>query len=203
MKKRLSILLLIVSVLVCSVFAASCANTDLVGSGGKTEVTVCTVRFITGEGSAVSDMVVDYGSVIESADKIATPTSPYYTFQGWYVDQECRQPVTFPYTVRKEVVNFFAKWERIGDFYAVTLRLNGGKVNATGATEDLSFHATREGNKGYLFYSNMIPKVSRSGYRLVDWYNEDGEGLLAQLGTSASIRISKDEVYTAKWEEVV
>ena len=203
MKKRLSILLLIVSVLGCAVFAASCANTDLVGSGDKTEVTVCTVRFITGEGSSVSNMVVDYGSVIESADKIATPTSPYHTFQGWYIDQECRQPVTFPYTVRKEVVNFFAKWEKIGDFYTVILRLNGGQEKENGATEDVSLHIIREGNKGYLFDRNMIPPVSRDGYKLVDWYNEDGEGLLAKFGTSASIRISKDEVYTAKWEEIV
>ncbi len=67
----------------------------------------CTISFDTGsEGPSMTPVTMTPGGTID------TPPKPVWTghvFCGWYFDEECTMPVTFPYTVTIDCI-LHAKW---------------------------------------------------------------------------------------------
>ena len=52
---------------------------------------------------------IHYGDVIQEPED---PIWEGYTFQGWYLDEACTEPATFPITVGESNVNLYAKWAK-------------------------------------------------------------------------------------------
>ena len=50
---------------------------------------------------------IHYGDVIQEPED---PIWEGYTFQGWYLDEACTDPATFPITVGEKQVDLYAKW---------------------------------------------------------------------------------------------
>ena len=50
---------------------------------------------------------IHYGDVIQEPED---PIREGYTFQGWYLDEACTDPATFPITVGEKQVDLYAKW---------------------------------------------------------------------------------------------
>ena len=67
-----------------------------------------TVRFDTGEGSAVADQAVDEGG---KAVKPADPEREGYTFDGWFADAGGTQPFDFDSAISSDVT-VYAKWSK-------------------------------------------------------------------------------------------
>ena len=66
------------------------------------------------------DYEIHYGDVIRQP---VDPIQEGYTFQGWYLDEACTEPATFPITVGEKQVDLYAKWV---EAVTVTFNLNGG-----------------------------------------------------------------------------
>ena len=83
---------------------------NLFAVGGKEApaVKTFTVRFDTGEGSAVADQTVDEGG---RAAKPADPEREGYTFDGWYADADGTQPFDFDSAIASDVT-VYAKWSK-------------------------------------------------------------------------------------------
>lgn len=52
---------------------------------------------------------IHYGDVIRQP---VDPIREGYTFQGWYLDEACTEPATFPITVGETQVDLYAKWAK-------------------------------------------------------------------------------------------
>ena len=63
-----------------------------------------TITFDTRGGSALSP--AEY-SVIESSEQLPVPTYSGHVFTGWFLDRDCKTPVTYPYTVEDDLI-FYA-----------------------------------------------------------------------------------------------
>ena len=83
---------------------------NLFAVGGKEApaVKTFTVRFDTGEGSAVADQTIDEGG---KAAKPADPEREGYTFDGWYADADGMQPFDFDSAITSDVT-VYAKWNK-------------------------------------------------------------------------------------------
>ena len=83
---------------------------NLFAVGGKEApvIKTFTVRFDTGEGSAVADQTIDEGG---KAAKPADPEREGYTFDGWYADADGMQPFDFDSAITSDVT-VYAKWNK-------------------------------------------------------------------------------------------
>ncbi len=66
-----------------------------------------TITFDTRGGSALSP--AEY-SVIESSEQLPVPIYSGHVFTGWFLDRDCKTPVTYPYTVEDDLI-FYAGWD--------------------------------------------------------------------------------------------
>ena len=70
-----------------------------------------TVSFETGDGSPVDDQIV------EENDKAVQPQDPTregYTFEGWYLDEDCTIPYDFSTPVTGDIT-LYAKWTKVAE----------------------------------------------------------------------------------------
>lgn len=83
---------------------------NLFAVGGKEApvIKTFTVRFDTGEGSAVADQTIDEGG---KAAKPADPEREGYTFDGWYADADGMQPFDFDSAITSDVT-VYARWNK-------------------------------------------------------------------------------------------
>lgn len=141
-KLKYAVSLLLGLVLTLAVFMTAC---------GKTKYTI---RFQTDGGSAVADIVATEGTKIE---KPKDPTKDGYDFDGWYFDVKHEDPVTFPYTMKAESINVYAKW-KVAD-YTLTFNSNGGSAVASVTAA--------------AFTPIAAPAApTRSGYQFAGWYSD-------------------------------
>lgn len=142
-KFKLSVSLLLALALMLAIFATACGQT------------LYTIRFQTDGGSDVADIVATEGTVVE---KPADPTKDGYEFEGWYFDINHTSPVEFPYTMKAESINVYAKWKVAN--YTVTYNSNGGS-----AVKSVSAPA---------FTSLDVPQEpTKTGYQFAGWYSDE------------------------------
>ena len=104
------------------------------------------ITFDTGDGTAVDSITQDYQTELtEPAD----PTRLFYTFDGWYEDQEYSTLYTFNLMEARNL-RLYAKW--LPDLFIITLELNGGTGDTT-LTEryTLPIEAPLPEKEGYTF----------------------------------------------------
>lgn len=85
------------------------------GGGGEGKETASDgkmhqIVFETSGGSQYKEASFETGTVIDTP---AAPTRAGATFDGWYSDSACTEPVDFPYTIKAsdpETITFYAKW---------------------------------------------------------------------------------------------
>lgn len=102
------------------------------------------------------------GSQIESfrdvkISEIPTPTRDYYSFSGWFIDEQCTTKLSLPY-VLKEDITLYAKWEPI--VYQIQYVLNGG----TNSPNNPSSYTVEDN----IILENAIP--STDGMKFIGWY---------------------------------
>ncbi len=142
-KVKISVSLLLVLAFMFTVFVAAC---------GKTKYTI---RFITDGGSAVADIVEPEGTAIPKPED---PVKEGYDFDGWYFDVEHKNPVEFPYTMKAESINVYAKW-KLADF-TVTYNTNGGSAVASVSAP--------------AFTPIDVPAApTKQGYQFAGWYSDE------------------------------
>ena len=134
---------------VTNLTAASDATVTLYA---KWNVIKYTVTFDTNGGSTVSAVTQDYGTAIDSSP---VTTKAEYTFSGWYGDAALTNPVTFPYTITKDVM-LYAKWTT--NTYMVTFVSNGLVYTVTSANSAAKIAAPAD--------------PVRTGYTFTGWYKD-------------------------------
>jgi len=113
------------------------------------------VEFVTNGGTAVADIVKDFGTVVELGDDWTTKTG--YTFAGWFTDAELNDRVT-EVTLSKDTT-VYAGWD-INE-YKVEFVTNGG--SAVDAAEDV-----------YGTVINLNDYVTtKTGYTFAGWYKDE------------------------------
>lgn len=73
----------------------------------KYEIVWHTITFHTNGGASIRPLLVEDGEVI--VDSFEPATHPYFTFDGWYYDDQFQNPVQYPLIV-SDNLNLFAKW---------------------------------------------------------------------------------------------
>ena len=110
-------------------FLVSTADGSDVYAAEATSVTVtvsgeCTVRFDTGEGSAVEDQTLAVGDAVQRPDD---PTREGYTLRGWYRDFDRTQPWDFENDTVSGNMTLYAGWtEGVPEEITAQTSVSGG-----------------------------------------------------------------------------
>ncbi len=137
-----------------------------------------TVSFDSQGGSAVSSIVMGYGSLVT---KPANPTRTGYNFSGWYKEKACTNAWDFDTDQLKGDTILYAKWIPI---YAVAVSAND------------SASGTVSGGGSYAAGATATVKATpKAGYRFARWL----EGSTA-VSTSASYSFPVTKARTLKGE---
>ncbi len=89
-----------------------------------------TVTFDSNGGSTVVPVTVDYGTAVTAP---AVPTRNGYTFDGWYIDSECKTIYDFTTPVTANIT-LYAKWTYV-PVYIPDTDSSGGSSNTVTSTE--------------------------------------------------------------------
>ena len=117
-----------------------------------------TIKFETGEGTAVADMTGTTGQALASTLFPDTSRSGY-TVEGWYSDAAMTQRVeSLPATYPAGTTTFYAKW--VGAEASIVFHVNGGAEAINPMT----------GRTGDAITDRTMPTVTRDGYTLDGWY---------------------------------
>ena len=111
-----------------------------------------TISFDNNEGSEVSSITQDYGSIVTKPND---PVKAGFTFEGWYRDAELATIYNFT-TIPAENITLYAKWNI--NIYTLQFQDDDGTVLQTTAYQyqaDLS--------------SVLSPVVTKAGYHFLDW----------------------------------
>ena len=84
-----------------------------------------TVTFDSQGGSAVASQTIQENGVVT---KPANPTYTGHTFEGWYQDEDCRQPWDFENNTVTGNLTLYAGWTYIPPTYTVTFDSQGGSA---------------------------------------------------------------------------
>lgn len=165
----------------------------------KWEKNKYTVRFDTGGGTYVSDMIV---SVI---DRLPETTRDGYEFEGWYTDKTFSNKISFPYEVT-ENQTLYAKWTQSGSEKIVfSVDANGVLTGVSGLSgSDITVEIPSEVNGitvteigKDVFKDNknvgrlIIPdSVTKLGYRMCS-----GCTALSEVRLPAGLTVIPDEAF--------
>ena len=93
----------------------------------KLDLNQYTISFNSNGGSAVENIIADYGTSITKPDD---PTRTGYTFAGWFKDADCLTVWNFEVdTVPADDITLHAKW--IANSYTVVFHANNGTTDTT------------------------------------------------------------------------
>ncbi len=146
-----------------------------------------TVTFETNGGESKEQLKVRTFSYI-SAAPAATKTG--YTLEGWYLDPELTDKITFPYTVT-ENVTMYANWEVVT--YTISYDLGGGRLEA-GVENPASYTIVTE--------EFTLNNPARVGYVFAGWTGTGISGAAAQTVTVAAGSYG-NRSYKANWSGIV
>jgi uncharacterized repeat protein (TIGR02543 family) len=137
-----------------------------------------TISFAVNGGSAVSDVMKDYGT------QLAAPTSTKtgYTLGGWYLDAARTSKVIFPYTISGNA-SFYASWTV--NTYSLNFDSQGG---------------TAQANKRVAYNTTVgtMPTSTKDGYTFGGWFTQArGAGL--QYNASTVYTGTAGVTLFAKW----
>ena len=119
-------------------------------------------------------------------NEIFTPTSTaQVVFSGWYLDSDCTNPVTYPYTLTG-TDNFYAKWDPVETIYTISFDSNAG---------DASSADPMTGKNGQTI---NLPSVTRPGYTFIGWFT-DSECTSA---VANPFTIIGNATFYAKWQSI-
>ncbi|MDY0278017.1 MAG: InlB B-repeat-containing protein, partial [Acholeplasma sp.] len=110
------------------------------------QINAYTITFDTGEGTTVDSITQDYQTALT---KPADPTRLFYTFDGWYEDQEYTILYSFNLMEARDLI-LYAKW--LPNEFMITLELNGGMGETTLIERyTLPIEAPHPEKEGYTF----------------------------------------------------
>jgi len=135
-----------------------------------------TLKFVTNGGTAVADVVKDFGTVVELGDDWTTKTG--YTFTGWFTDAELTDRVT-EITLSKDTT-VYAGWD-INE-YKVEFVTNGGT----------DIPAISKKYESVIDLSDYT--TTKTGFVFDGWYSDD-----AFEHSVSIITLTEDTVVYAKW----
>jgi len=123
---------------------------------------------------------------------LPTPTRPGYKFDGWYLDEDCTQPVLRTYVLTKDTT-IYAKW-LVDPDDSVLLVFDANYPGGTVDPPDKLYK--RNDEVGPLQY---LPTPTRPGYRFDGWYLDE-----ACTQPLLRVHILTEDVTTvyAKWTEL-
>lgn len=121
-------------------------------------------------------------------DKLPTPTYSGHEFEGWFTAEEGGKKVESGDPVGKNNQTLYAHW--INNLSTVTLKLNGGKVEASEQTSKIV-----EYGKAY----GTLPAPTKDGYEFKGWYYTDDSGNENEIKSTTPVKVRKDHDLVAKW----
>lgn len=119
-----------------------------------------------------------------------TVTRPYFTFDGWYYDQDFKKPYKSTDTIPGENITMYAKW--IANSYKISFNKN--LEAATGTMDDW--------NVSQISVNNKLPAnaFKATGMDFVGWALEpNGEVVYGDQAVVTNIESNKDFTLYAKW----
>lgn len=138
-----------------------------------------TLTWDANSGTPSSTTQQNYGTII--TPPTTPPTKTGYVFTGWYIDEDCKTPLTHGTTVTQDAT-FYAGWEP--EIYTVTWDVNytGGSVTTIEQKYDEALL--------------ILPNPVRTGYDFGGWYTgNSGSGIRAEAyGT-----IKGNATFYANW----
>lgn len=145
-------------------------------AGWTEHVDKYTVTFDTNGGGAIAPVIVEKGKKVE---KPADPTLANCKFDGWYMDEACKNAFSFDVAIEADVT-IYAKWINL---YTVTFETNGGTAVEA---------QTIESGKAPSNYT-----TTKEGAIFAGWYT-DAEFKTAYTGGA----ITANTTLYAKWADI-
>lgn len=136
-------------------------------------------------GNQIDPQIIEDG---ERAKKPADPEAEGYTFEGWYKEAACKNPIDF-YDVITEDLTCYAKWssETSPESYSYTVDFN---MNGHGV--QVPYQTVDKGDK-----VNRPEDPTDDEWKFMGWYSD--EALENEFDFSSKIK--KDTTIYAKWKE--
>ena len=144
-------------------------------------------------GSSYCNVFFEDGDFLILQNSLPEPTKAGYNFDGWYLDEECTESVTYWSCEAEEIVTFYAAWVE-GDPVTVTWDANGGYI--WGDSDYPTYSETFPVNS----FINMEYRPSREGYLFAGWYLDED---FNESVDTWDYLASKDVTFYARWSEGV
>ena len=150
----------------------------------KWELNVYSVTYVLDGGTNSDKNPTSYS--IEDAGTLYDPTREWYTFEGWYSDEDHTDFVTEIDTAVGGDLTLYASWEP--SVYSVTYILDGG------TNSDKNLTGFGRGDDGTLY------EPTREWYTFKGWYSDENHtDLVTEIDTS----VEGDVTLYASWEPSV
>lgn len=178
-KMKINKLFVILIVMISSILLFSCKNTDTI-----------TINYVTNGGSNITSTNIN-ASDISSYTLPKDPTLEGFTFNGWYIDQECTVP--FESISEPRDLTLFAKWDKLSEDKSVNIDVSFDySVNQTELIHKGTFKffientSPKSFNDLRLYIDLRLKEVSNSLYN-----DEDISSLLKDFRLMIYIKESK------------
>ena len=121
-------------------------------------------------------------------DTMDAPTRSGYTFEGWYLDADCKTPMGFSYYVTEDLT-LYAGWVK-NTGCTITFDANGGSIYGNSTY-------TKSVDVNSYFFNDTMDAPTRSGYTFEEWYLDAD----CKTPMGFSYYVTEDLTLYAGWNE--
>ena len=157
-----------------------------------------TVRFETYSGSAVDDVIAEYGSTVSQP---ADPTYTGYTFGGWYKEDTFATAWDFTNDTVTADITLYAKWTAVSTGGGTTASRYYVKYDGNGNTDGTAPSSVSYTNGTTVTVADNTGALEKDGYTFDGWNTaSDGSGTAYDTGDTFTMGSDTVTLY-AQWEE--